>query len=55
MPYYEFECTECGAEFTVKETFSEHDRHEKEKCPKCKSKKVEQLIGTVGAKTSKKS
>jgi putative FmdB family regulatory protein len=55
MPYYEFECTQCGKKFTEKETFKEHDEHRKEKCPKCGSKKVEQLITPVMAKTAKKS
>jgi putative FmdB family regulatory protein len=55
MPYYEFECTQCGKKFTARETFKEHDEHRKEKCPKCGSKNVEQLIAAVGVKTSKKS
>ena len=54
MPYYEFECKRCGRRFTVEESFAEHNRH-KEKCPKCGSKRVEQLISSVHAKTSKKS
>ena len=55
MPYYEYECTECGNQFTEKETFEEHDQHQQVKCPKCGSEKVQRLIGTVFAQTSKKS
>ncbi len=54
MPMYDFECTECGKKFTLSESFGEHDRHE-QRCPECGSKKVQQLISTVYAKTSKKS
>src|ERR1700730_7713755 len=50
MPYYEHECTECGKKFEALQSFEEHDRHQQHevhqplKCPKCGSKKVEQLI-----------
>jgi putative FmdB family regulatory protein len=54
MPTYEFKCKQCGKKFTLDETYSDHDRHD-EKCPKCGSKEVEQLISSVYAKTSKKS
>jgi putative FmdB family regulatory protein len=54
MPTYEFKCKQCGKKFTLAETYSDHDRHD-EKCPKCGSKEVEQLISSVYAKTSKKS
>ena len=54
MPAYEFECTQCHRRFTVEESMREHQRH-KEKCPKCGSRKVEQLMGAVHVKTSKKS
>lgn len=54
MPAYEFECKQCGERFTLTETMKEHERHQ-EKCPKCGSKKVEQLMSIVYAKTSKKS
>jgi putative FmdB family regulatory protein len=55
MPYYEYKCGKCGNRFTVKETFEQHDRHAKPKCPKCQSRKVGQLIASVHVKTSKKS
>ena len=55
MAYYEFQCTNCRKHFTVKQTFAEHDRDPKPKCPKCGSRKVGQLIAAVHVKTSKKS
>ncbi len=55
MPYYEFECTQCGEKFSEKQSFEEHDRGKRVKCPKCKSQKVKLAIGSVFAKTSKKS
>ena len=54
MPTYEFKCKQCGKKFTVSETYHAHEQH-CEKCPKCNSKDVEQLISPVYAKTSKKS
>ena len=54
MPSYEFRCSECRKTFTVIETIQEHRRHD-EKCPKCKSNKVEQLFTAVNVKTSRKS
>jgi putative FmdB family regulatory protein len=55
MPTYEFECRQCGETFTRTETFAEHDRRKTNKCPKCSSRKVEQLISPAFVKTSKKS
>jgi putative FmdB family regulatory protein len=55
MPLYEFECAKCKTTFTEKETFEEHARHRKVKCPKCGSTNVPGLVRAVGVKTSKKS
>jgi putative FmdB family regulatory protein len=55
MPYYEYECQDCGNTFVEKQTFEQHDKHEKTQCPKCHSQKVEQLVGSVFTVTSKKS
>jgi putative FmdB family regulatory protein len=55
MPYYDFECTQCRKTFTEKQTFAEHDRHRRIKCPKCGSTKVKRLLSAAFAKTSKKS
>lgn len=55
MPYYDFECTECGETFTQKQSYEEHDHHPEIKCPKCGSTKVKQLMCAAYTKTSKKS
>lgn len=54
MPIYEFKCNDCGHEFDLVESFKEHDEH-KEKCPKCKSDDIEQVLSAVSVKTSNKS
>jgi putative FmdB family regulatory protein len=54
MPAYDFECKKCGHQFTVAESFKEHERH-REKCPQCASRKVAQLMSPVYARTSRKS
>ncbi len=54
MPAYEFKCKNCGEEFTLDESFKEHREHH-EKCPKCRSKRIEQLISAIHVKTAKKS
>jgi putative FmdB family regulatory protein len=55
MAYYEYECTKCEHKFTVKQSFEEHDHHKQVKCPNCSSNKVEQLLTSAYALTSKKS
>ncbi|HEX6939658.1 MAG TPA: zinc ribbon domain-containing protein [Longimicrobiales bacterium] len=54
MPTYEYQCLECHATFTRIERMADHG-DTKPACPKCKSRKVEQLLAPVYAKTSKKS
>jgi len=54
MPQYDYACTDCDHHFTVILTLDEHE-HEKVKCPKCGSRKVEQLVSAFFAVTSKKS
>lgn len=54
MPVYEFECKKCSHRFTLEETISQHDKHQ-EKCPKCGSKSIQNIISTVNVRTSKKS
>ncbi len=54
MPYYEYRCNECRKSFTIKMSYEEHGR-KKIKCPECGTRKVEQVITPVMAKTSKKS
>ncbi len=61
MPYYEYECRQCGQKFESFQTYEEHDHHEDHdrhqplKCPGCGSRKVEQLLAGVRVITSKKS
>jgi putative FmdB family regulatory protein len=62
MPYYDYECKECGKQFEALQSFKEHDRHENHEqhqrltCPKCGSRKIEQRVTQgVSAITSKKS
>lgn len=55
MPYYEFECKQCGKTFTVRQTISEHDRHRSVQCPSCAATEARELISVVNPKTSKKS
>ena len=57
MPSYDFRCTKCKKAFTAIMTWSEFDKKRgKAKCPKCKkTKDVEQVLGNVLVKTSKKS
>jgi putative FmdB family regulatory protein len=55
MPEYDYRCEGCGKRFVARQTFAEHDRAKRIKCPKCGSLKVARVIGTVFAKTAKKS
>jgi putative FmdB family regulatory protein len=55
MPDYDFECVACRKKFTKQQTYEEHDRHKRVKCPKCGSQRTRRAIGSVFAKTSKKS
>lgn len=54
MPTYEYQCQNCGKKFSIISSISEHSAT-KVSCPKCKSKKVKQVISTFMTKTSRKS
>ena len=54
MPSYEYICKECKKRFTLILSISEYEKA-RPACPKCKSKKVEQVPATFFAVTSKKS
>jgi putative FmdB family regulatory protein len=54
MPSYDYRCLSCKKKFTLILSIKEHDASRK-KCPKCGDKKVEQLITSFIAKTSRKS
>ena len=55
MPDYEYRCTKCEKTFTVRETFEQHDRHRKVRCPECNGVEVERVLTPVMGKTSRKS
>lgn len=55
MPFYEFKCKACLKRFTVKQSFTEHDRHVKVKCTKCGTQEVQQVVALASVVTSKKS
>jgi len=54
MPTYEFKCEKCKKAFSMVRSISEHAKS-KVACPKCKSKKIQQIISVFMAKTSRKS
>ncbi|MFA4916818.1 MAG: zinc ribbon domain-containing protein [Syntrophales bacterium] len=54
MPTYDYRCEKCRHKFSLILTITEHDKS-KINCPKCKGKKVKQLISIFTAKTSRKS
>ncbi len=55
MAYYDYECKSCHKQFSVSQTFQEHDKHREVRCPDCGSKKVERTVHDVHVKTAKKS
>ncbi|MBP1597735.1 MAG: Zinc ribbon domain [Acidobacteria bacterium] len=57
MPIYSFECSKCGHKFDQTLSLAEFEKKEAKKfsCPKCRSKKVEQLMVGCTVQTSKKS
>jgi putative FmdB family regulatory protein len=55
MPFYDYECRECGNTFTQQESFGEHDRRRSLKCPDCGGRKTRQLVPAARVQTSKKS
>jgi len=54
MPTYEFKCKACGKKFSEVMPMSEREKF-RAKCPKCSSRKVEQIITPFFVKTEKKS
>ncbi len=56
MPTYEYACEKCGNEFTLIQTIREYEKEkDRTRCPKCKSKKVRQVLSLFTAKTTRKS
>ena len=55
MAFYDYECKKCGHNFTARQSFAEHDRHEQVKCPKCGAADAEQKLMAAHARTARKS
>ena len=43
MPYFEYECQNCGDTFEVMETYTEHEVDAEERCPICGSLEIEHI------------
>ncbi len=54
MPTYDYLCIQCGHEFTLIMSLSEHEAG-KVACPKCNSPEVKQQLTHFISKTSRKS
>jgi putative FmdB family regulatory protein len=54
MPTYDFECKDCGKEFTQTMSIAQKEK-KKAECPHCEGKKVTQLMSGFMAVTSRKS
>ena len=54
MPMYDYKCLDCVKEVVLSLRLEDHERGSVT-CPSCKSKRMEQLITSVMAKTSRKS
>ena len=54
MPVYEYVCKDCHHSFESVLTLKEHDAA-KIRCPRCKSKNIEQDVAEFYAVTSRKS
>ncbi len=53
MPTYEYTCEKCGNQFSLILSIREYEKEkERTRCPKCKSKRVKQIMSTFIAKTT---
>ena len=53
MPFYEYECRQCGARFDALLSMSNRDKEEKElSCPQCGAQKARRLISSFATVTS---
>ncbi len=55
MPAYEYDCKDCGKEFTVFLSIREFEAKPVIKCPHCESDNVQKKLTVFFTKTSKKS
>ena len=54
MPTYEYRCQQCGRRFEKVMSFTEHGKRPKHPCPRCGSRKVQQVPSGFQAVTGKK-
>jgi putative FmdB family regulatory protein len=55
MPTYEFNCERCGNQFSLILSLREYEKEkERFRCPKCKSRRVKQVLSSFIAKTTHK-
>jgi putative FmdB family regulatory protein len=54
MPTYEYTCSACRKNFSVRMSLAERDS-KRVACPKCRSRKVVQRFSSVSTHTSRKS
>jgi putative FmdB family regulatory protein len=54
MPTYEYRCRKCKRAFEAVMAMTEHEKHPRPSCPRCKSRSVEQLPAQFQAVTPKK-
>jgi putative FmdB family regulatory protein len=54
MPTYEYKCLDCDKVSVLNLSLGEHSRGNMT-CPECKSRRLEQVISAISAKTSRKS
>jgi len=58
MAYYDYVCQECQHQFTVKRSFADYEREQKDheaSCPQCGSRHIQRVIREVHVVTAKKS
>jgi putative FmdB family regulatory protein len=54
MPRYDYHCETCNKDVTVSMSISEHDARAPS-CPECGQQRMQPLVGSFFAKTSRKS
>jgi putative FmdB family regulatory protein len=56
MPTYEFSCEKCGNTSSLILSIREYEKgKDRMRCPKCKTRKIKQVLSSFVAKTATKS
>ncbi len=57
MPIYDFHCLKCGQDFNQTLSVREYEKKARPgfRCPKCHTRRVEQVVNPVSVETSRKS